>query len=118
MGNVCPVYRLSSWLTRCLTATGMELYYGPIQSILYGNGMQPYSDKFLGDSQIKTTWRNHYPRHPIIRQDSTNALLDEDGISNLHNNWKYLEGHPPQAISACPDPNQLHSNYILLGYYK
>ncbi len=82
----------------------------------YNNSRDLYN--FSGVSRIKTAWCNHYPSHSIVRQDSTNALSQEDGIPDLYDNWKYSEGHPPQAISACTDPNRLHSSHLICRHYE
>jgi hypothetical protein len=75
-------------------------------------------DKFPGVPRIKTARCNHYPGHPLIGQDTTDTISEQDGIPGLPYDWKYPKEHPLQAVSACADPNRLHSNHLLSGYYE
>jgi hypothetical protein len=75
-------------------------------------------DQIPGDPGIKTARCNRYTGHPIIGQDFTNTISEQGGISSLYDHWKYPEGHPPQAVSACADLNRLHSNDLLSRCYE
>jgi len=39
------------------------------------------------------------------------SLSQEDGLSNLPDNWKYTQGYMLQAVMPCTDLDWLHSDY-------
>ena len=73
---------------------------------------------FPGVPRNQTARWNRYTGHSIVGQDSTNALSRKDGIPSLYDNWKYPEGHPPQAVPACTDPDRLHSSHLICTHYE
>ena len=75
-------------------------------------------DKLAGVPGVKAGGCNCHPNNPIVRQDSTNALSEQVSIPHIHDNWKYRETHPLQAVSACANLNRLHSMHPFSGYYK